>query len=80
MQHAVERQYLKTRAGDRFWFENPSYTDLSAKEKMAAYETTLAKVILNNSDLKCIQKQMFKMPWVSDTLCKVGNTFITKSA
>ncbi len=79
LQRAMERQMLKTREGDRFWFENPNYTELTGAEKQQVHRISMAKIILRNSKLHCIQEEFFKMPCKSDMLCKIGNGFYAQT-
>ncbi len=68
------QQFTNLRDGDRFYFENDP--DLSDEQKEQIKETTLADVILRNTNMDCIQDSVFFMqpqkgyrcwPFVVDT-------------
>ncbi len=73
---AIQAQH--TRNGDRFWFENPDYTDLTPEEKVSARQVTLAKIVLDNTGLTCVSASFFEMPWRSDSLCEAPGGYVTR--
>ncbi|MCF8239119.1 MAG: T9SS type A sorting domain-containing protein [Saprospiraceae bacterium] len=60
-------QFTTLRDGDRFYFENDA--DLSAEEKAAIKSTTLYDVVMRNSNITVLQKNLFIMESHYD-MCK----------
>lgn len=80
VQRVMTLQAQHLRNGDRFWFENPDYTDLTPGEKANAREATMAKLVLDNTGLSCVPESFFEMPWRSDALCLAPGGYVTRPA
>ena len=72
---AIYAQQLHVlRAGDPFWFENPTYEMLSEEERETAKGTTLADVLRRNTGVpgELIPDQALKMPHYSPNTATTG--------
>ena len=73
--NAIYAQQMRSlRDGDPLWFESPGYDMLTAEERMAAKETTLAMIIRRNSGIPSdlIPDDAFKMPQFSLNTATTG--------
>lgn len=52
-------QLVRLRDGDPYWYENPEYTYLTEQEKQLVSTTTLARIILQNTRIECVPRDVF---------------------
>jgi peroxidase len=73
-QRIFQEGVVRIRNGDRFWFENPSYEMISDEERRAVWDVTLADIIFRNTNVQCIQAEVFRMPQWSPLLCRMDRS------